>query len=618
MDELGKSTQANPDQHLENILKNVRAAMNLRKRYINVSLQNNNPRDSDDFVLPMPPSFQGGNSYLHTGGGFSGPSTPALSQQDSDMPMDRKSSNPVVQIGDIRVEIPPVHEYSYKLCPDGVYRVAPNSDELLSDNFLFESIPTIDEYYEDLEFLSNFVHDGPTKTFTFKRLKYLEAQFDMYVLMNEKRELDEQKRVPHRDFYNVYKNDAHVHHSACMNLKHLLRFIKRKLKQHSKDQVIFRDGKVLTLEEVFESLNIKAHELNIDALDMHAHQNAFHRFDTFNQKYNPLGETRLREIFLKTDNYIKGRYLAELTREVFSDLERSKYQLAEYRISIYGRSLDEWSKLANWVCDYQLFNPNVRWIIQFPRLYSVYRSSGTMENFEMLVRNIFEPIFEVTRNPSSNPKLFLFLTHIVGFDSVDDESKPEMRTFKRFPTAREWNFTTNPPYSYYLYYMYANIASLNNFRMARGMNTFSIRPHSGEAGDPEHLSVAFLTSLNICHGVLLRKIPAMQYLYYLLQIGIAMSPLSNNALFLTYDRNPFPFYQKRGLNVSLSTDDPLQFHFTREPLIEEYSVATQIFKLSPADLGELCRNSVVQSGFELKLKRKWLGEACQYLSLIHI
>ena len=56
-----------------------------------------------------------------------------------------------------------------------------------------------------------------------------------------------------------------------------------------------------------------------------------------------------------------------------------------------------------------------------------------------------------------------------------------------------------------------------------------------------------------------------------------MSPLSNNALFLQYERNPFLNYFQRGLNVSLSTDDPLQFHFTKEPLIEEYSVAAQVY-----------------------------------------
>ena len=42
-----------------------------------------------------------------------------------------------------------------------------------------------------------------------------------------------------------------------------------------------------------------------------------------------------------------------------------------------------------------------------------------------------------------------------------------------------------------------------------------------------------------------------------------MSPLGNNALFLAYERNPLPDFFKTGLNVSLSTDDPLQFHFTK-------------------------------------------------------
>ncbi len=86
-----------------------------------------------------------------------------------------------------------------------------------------------------------------------------------------------------------------------------------------------------------------------------------------------------------------------------------------------------------------------------------------------------------------------------------------------------------------------------------------------------------------------------------------MSPLSNNILFLTYDRNPFMYYFQCGMNVSLSTDDPLQFHFTKEPLIEEYSVAAQIYKLSSADMCEIARNSVLQSGFESCIKKQWIG-----------
>ena len=50
--------------------------------------------------------------------------------------------------------------------------------------------------------------------------------------------------------------DTHVHHSACMHQKHLLRFIKSKLRKEPDEVVIFRDGKYLTLREVFESLNL--------------------------------------------------------------------------------------------------------------------------------------------------------------------------------------------------------------------------------------------------------------------------------------------------------------------------------------------------------------------------
>lgn len=50
--------------------------------------------------------------------------------------------------------------------------------------------------------------------------------------------------------------DTHVHHSACMHQKHLLRFIKSKLRKEPDEVVIFRDGKWLTLKEVFESLHL--------------------------------------------------------------------------------------------------------------------------------------------------------------------------------------------------------------------------------------------------------------------------------------------------------------------------------------------------------------------------
>lgn len=68
-------------------------------------------------------------------------------------------------------------------------------------------------------------------------------------------------------------------------------------------------------------------------------------------------------------------------------------------------------------------------------------------------------------------------------------------------------------------------------------------------------------------------------------------------------RSPLPEYLARGLHVSLSTDDPLQFHFTKEPLMEEYSIATQVWKLSSCDMCELARNSVLTSGFSHEVRR---------------
>ncbi|KAF8349501.1 AMP deaminase [Amanita rubescens] len=504
-------------------------------------------------------------------------------------------------------DIPGPHTWTFKLDEKGVYQVYDES-QLEGDPHPAFDIPDIREFFVDLDYVLGAVTVGPAKSFAYRRLKYLDSKFTMYTLLNEYKEMAAMKSVPHRDFYNVRKVDTHVHHSSSMNQKHLLRFIKSKMKKSPDDVVIFRDGQELTLRQVFESLKLTAYDLSIDTLDMHAHQDSFHRFDKFNLKYNPIGESRLREIFLKTDNYIEGSYLAELTREVMTDLEQSKYQNCEWRISIYGRSASEWDKLAKWIVNNKIYSHNVRWLIQVPRLYEVYKANNSIRNFEDILVNLFRPLFEVTQDPTSHPELHIFLQRVVGFDSVDDESKPERRIYKKYPHPRLWDTKQSPPYAYWIYYMFANMASLNNWRRLRGFNTFVLRPHCGEAGDTDHLTSAFLTSHSISHGILLRKVPALQYLFYLKQIGVAMSPLSNNALFLTYERNPLPDFFKTGLNVSLSTDDPLQFHFTKEPLLEEYSVAAHIYKMPQSSLAELARNSVIQSGFEMEIKRHWLGQ----------
>lgn len=143
-------------------------------------------------------------------------------------------------------------------------------------------------------------------------------------------------------------------------------------------------------------------------------------------------------------------------------------QNCEWRLSIYGRSLDEWDKLAKWIVNNKLFSHNVRWLIQVPRLYDVYKANGSVKTFEDIVRSeimlfsqfhillfwislsdVFQPLFEVTKDPSSHPELHIFLQRIVGFDTVDDESKTERRIHKKFPYPRLWDSKQSPPYSYW-------------------------------------------------------------------------------------------------------------------------------------------------------------------------
>jgi len=518
------------------------------------------------------------------------------------------SNNPPKMTGDPwDCEFQPNCGYKLKL-EKGVYSVYKNDEDLAANKPINYDVVDLETFVTDMQMICAMISDGPLKSFCFQRLSYLQSKYKLHNLLNEIRELAEQKAVSHRDFYNVRKVDTHIHAAACMNQKHLLRYIKKSLKTDGDVGVVKVGNKVMTLKEVFESMNLTPYDLTIDMLDCHADRNTFHRFDKFNAKYNPIGESRLREIFMKTDNMVNGKYFAGILKEVFLELDDAKYTNLELRLSVYGRSLKEWDNLASWAVSNNVYSDHNRWLIQVPRLYDIYRVHNSVDNFQDIIKCLFQPLFEVTIDPSSHPDLHKFLQYVTGFDSVDDESKPENAMFDiDVPTPDEWSWHENPPYSYYLYYTYVNITVLNQLREERGLNTFVFRPHCGEAGPVQHLVSSFMMCESIAHGLLLRKAPVIQYLYYLCQMGIAMSPLSNNSLFLDYNRSPLPDYLMRGLNISISTDDPLQFHFTKEPLMEEYSIAAQVWKLSSCDMCELARNSVTQGGFAREVKDYWLG-----------
>jgi len=49
--------------------------------------------------------------------------------------------------------------------------------------------------------------------------------------------------------------------------------------------------------------------------------------------------------------------------------------------------MDEWDKLAAWIVDNKLFSHNVRWLVQIPRLYNVYKATNIVTNFKDIIQS---------------------------------------------------------------------------------------------------------------------------------------------------------------------------------------------------------------------------------------
>mmetsp|Transcript_20056 Transcript_20056/g.43015 ORF Transcript_20056/g.43015 Transcript_20056/m.43015 type:complete len:758 (+) Transcript_20056:43-2316(+) len=501
----------------------------------------------------------------------------------------------------------------YVFGADGIVEIYEASDFRRTSNLVI--VPPLCAFEADYRRLVEMSSSGAMRSFSFQRLQMLTSAFKMHVTVNGTAEDQAQSGLLGTDFYRTMKIDNHIHLAAAASAKQFVNFVRDKLENEG-DTVVADDGKT-TLSEVFRGAGLDFDHLTIDAFNVLADYSVYQRFDNFNSKYSPFRMGQMRKIFLKTDNHIDGRYFAELTKIVLARHEQAKghASAAEMRLSIYGMENEEWIKLARWVLrDWEggdfpgnMLSSHNRWLVQIPRLWRVYCKKGNgTPSFQDMLENLFVPLFEATLHPEEHPEVAELLNHIVGFDSVDDEGSPEAPVSCCLPS--EWTQEDNPAYCWQLYHIWANLEVLNRVRESRGLNTFAFRPHAGETGDAMHLAATYMMCRSINHGINLDKQVSLQYLYYLDQVGLSISPLSNNFLFRKMHQNPFPKLFKRGLNVTLSTDDPLLFHMSDDALLEEYSVARASFDLSMTDISEIARNSVYQSGFENHLKEQWLGE----------
>lgn len=503
---------------------------------------------------------------------------------------------------------------NYKIGSDGVYELFHSSRP--TENLV--RLPNIDQFRKDYHRLVEICSEGAMRSFCFQRLQMLGINFKQYITLNATIENQEQISLLGNDFYRTMKIDNHIHAAAAPSAKQFVQFVGKKLEDEG-ETVVHESG--ITLSQAFQEAGLDKDHLTIDAFNVLADYSVYQRFDNFNSKYSPFKLADMRRIFLKTTNNMGGRYFAELLKNVLDRHEKSKghNSACEMRLSIYGMERHEWFDLAKWVLnDWQhpdypgpVLSKSNRWLIQVPRLWRIYctkPSTGDCKrSFLEMIDNLFVPMFEATLFPDQHPEVAEVLKHIVGLDSVDDEGALEDGSCvgKR---PHEWTKPENPSYWWQLYFIWANLEVLNQLRKARGLNTLAFRPHAGETGDAMHLATTYLLCQSINHGIALDAQVSLQYLYYLDQIGLSISPLSNNFLFRKIAENPFPKFFRRGLNVTLSTDDPLLFHLSDDPLLEEYSVARATFGLSMTDMMEIARNSVLQSGFDEEFKRKWLGK----------
>lgn len=462
------------------------------------------------------------------------------------------------------------------------------------------------EFLQDYKRIITIAKDGNARTFSHKRLTVLSHSFALHREFNTHIEEEANKHRP-KDFYQIPKVDTHVHLAAGFSAKQFTDFIKMKFRDCGDDVVNKKTGE--TLGDLAKKMSLDVDQLNVDQIDVQADATVFDRFDRFNAKYNPAGNSLLRKIFLKSDNAMGGRYFAELTKQLFEHLEheRAGVCFTEYRVSVYGSTPTQWMELAEWISRYKLNSTHNRWMVQVPRIYRVFKKIGMVNCFQDILDNFFTPLFKATNDPAWSPALTDLLTRVSGFDSVDDESIFEPSQDESAVPA-DWTSPSSPSYAYQLYYFWANLTVLNRLRHSKGLNTFSLRPHCGESGAVVHLCAAYLLSHGISHGILLKNSATLQYMYYIDQIGIAVSPVSNNFLFLRYADSPFYKFFARGLNVSLSSDDPLLFHMSDNPLLEEYAIARQMWQLSSPCICEIARNSVIQSGFTDAEKATWLGK----------
>ena len=219
------------------LLQSLQKCLELRDKYMIKSLQRlgDDPRDydghfkplGDDYAdvsgvrpdVPTPSSWDDVESQANAfkpWNIYPKPPPPHWHWKDKEVVSQDGTKNDDDDFDFAKCEIPGAHEgWTYSIDMKGVFQVfndtkgtvkpflSPLNPSLISSAETNEQekkerkpafdIPDIREYFLDLEYVLSIISDGPTKSFAYRRLKYLSGKFTMYTLLNEFEELADMK-----------------------------------------------------------------------------------------------------------------------------------------------------------------------------------------------------------------------------------------------------------------------------------------------------------------------------------------------------------------------------------------------------------------------------------------
>lgn len=200
------SSDATVVAELGMIYENIATIRDLRHKFIRLSLQGDtdNPKDDPGWkIYPPAPETVSGPTGQPRAWNDDGNGDTSINGQSRKLGKDIGAD---FNLDDL-LPVPGKGDMFFKLDDEGVFQVYENSESVEIETPVVP-IPSLREWYIALDKVITAAADGPSKSYAFRRLQFLEKRYELYALANEYQETVDSKKVPHRDFYNVRKVDS--------------------------------------------------------------------------------------------------------------------------------------------------------------------------------------------------------------------------------------------------------------------------------------------------------------------------------------------------------------------------------------------------------------------------